>query len=162
MSGEQNAGTDVTVREGTEISIGSPSETAMQIAIKEVFGTLGGPAIHNFQGNAVDTWKMQALCTGPDCLGFEDVPADGIAVVNFYVHKVEYERQDDGEVMDIVRCVLVTDDGQAYGFMSNTLARDLARMVSVFGMKKWTPAVRVKIVENKGRAGHKFYSIAPL
>lgn len=163
MSGQtHDESTTLSVQQGREVGISTPAEDALSAAIKEVFGTLGGAVLHNFQGDKVAVWRQTALATGPDVNGIDNIPPDGINVQNFYVHPVELDGKTEGEIVDAIRSVLITPEGVAYGFVSNFLARDLARMISVFGIAEWNPPIKVKVRSNKGKNGHKFYTIVPV
>jgi hypothetical protein len=35
-------------------------------------------------------------------------------------------------------------------------------MIAVFGNQVWQPAIKVKVAVNKGKGGHKFYTIVPV
>jgi hypothetical protein len=159
---DYNESTEVAVPKGKGGIVSNPADDALNTAIKEVFGTLGGQVLHNFQGDKVAIWRQTALATGPDVKTIDDIPADGIEVSHFYVHPVELDGPSEGEIVSAIRSVLITPEGVAYGFVSNFLARDLARMISVFGIGEWSPPIRVKVRSNKGKNGHKFYTIVPV
>lgn len=152
----------LSVQSSRELSLGDPAKIALQHALERVFGTLGGPSLDNFDGDDIARWRLQSIATGPDVKKIDDVPAEGIAVKYFYAHPVELDGPTDGEVTEAIRCVLIDDQGVAYGFISNMLARDLARMIAVFGCGVWDPAIKVKIKVNPGKKGHKFFSIVPV
>jgi hypothetical protein len=159
---EHDESKTLSVQSGNEVGFSILPEDALQTAIKEVFGTLGGKVLHNFQGDKVAIWRQTAIATGPDVKTIDDIPPEGIPVKHFYVHPVELDGKEDGEIVDAIRSVLITPEGVAYGFVSNFLARDLARMISVFGIGEWKPPIQIKVRSNKGKNGHKFYTIVPV
>lgn len=151
----------LSTQQNTEVSVNTPAQIALQEAITAVFGTLGGPVLHNFQGNDIEIWKQTSVATGPDVKGIDDFPAEGIDMVHFYVHPVELDGPTEGEVVEAIRSVLIDKDGNAYGFVSNFLARDLAKMIAVFGLEPWNPPVRIKVRKNKAKQKGHFYTIVP-
>lgn len=152
----------LSTQQGREVSISTPAQDALQAAIEGVFGTLGGRVLHNFEGDKVAVWRQTAIATGPDVKGIADVPPEGIEIQNFYVHSIELDGPTPGEFTEAIRCVLVDPQGNAYGFVSNFLARDLAKMIAVFGIAPWKPPIKCKVRQNKGKAGHTFYTIVPV
>lgn len=162
MSESDNEQRELSVQSHSEMTTADSQEARLQSTINSVFGTLGGKSLDNFDGDKIARWKLQAAACGPDVGGIDEIPAEGIAVKYFYVHPVELEGPTEGEIVTAIRSVLISDEGKAYGFVSNYLARDLARMISVFGAETWKPAIKVAIRQNKGKAGHKFYSIVPV
>jgi hypothetical protein len=162
MSEPQQGSRELSVPSQTGLSVTEQQEVKLQATINSVFGTLGGQTFDNFDGDKIARWKLQAAACGPDVKGIDDVPSTGIAVKYFYVHPVELDGPTEGEIVTAIRCVLIDENGLAYGFVSNYLARDLARMISVFGADVWNPPITVMVRQNKGKAGHKFYSIVPV
>lgn len=157
-SNEQN--TTLISQQGGQVAV--PGRDATQVAIEQVFGALGGRTLDNFDGDHIAKWRLTAIATGPNCKRAEEVPSDGIAVKYFYVHAVQLDGPTPGEVVDALRCVLLDDQANAYAFVSNGVARDLARMIAVFGIKPWIPAVKLTVQANKGKGNHTFYTIVPL
>lgn len=157
-SSERNT-TLVSQQTGQELIAGRDS---IQSAIEKVFGALGGATLDNFDGDNIQKWRMTAIATGPNCGKIDTVPPDGIAVKYFYVHAVQLDGPTDGEVTDALRCVLMDDQANAWSFVSNGIARDLARMIAVFGVKPWTPPVKVKVQVNPGKGPNKFYTLVPV
>lgn len=141
-----------------ELAPMSPQEQAIQ----QVFGVLGGRSLSNFKGDEREQWRFRANATGPNCKPVTEIPAEGIDVTYFYAHGVQLDGPTPGEVVDAVRCVLITKDGQCYQAVSNYLARDLADMIRVFGLQPWEPPVKIRVQVNKGKAGHTFYTIVPV
>lgn len=162
MSNEQSESRELSIPSQSGLSVAEQQEAKLQATINTVFGTMGGQTFDNFDGDKIARWKLQAAACGPDVGGIDDIPAEGIAVRYFYVHPVDLDGPTEGEIVTAIRSVLIDESGKAYGFVSNYLARDLARMISVFGAETWNPPIMVQIRQNKGKAGHKFYSIVPV
>jgi len=162
MSTESSSGNDRTLISQQSAQELIPGKDANQIAIEKVFGALGGASLDNFDGDTIQKWRLTSMATGPNCGKVDDVPAEGIPVKYFYVHSVQLDGATPGEVVDALRCVLIDDQGNAYAFVSNGIARDLARMIAVFGLKPWTPPISVKIQVNPGKGPNKFYTIVPV
>lgn len=132
----------------------------LQEVISDVFGGLGGPELHNFDGTTQDKWRLTALATGPETKSADDCVGQIINVRYFFVHPVEISGNTPGEFSRALRSVLITPDHDCYAFVSNVLARDLARMVRTFGLRPWEPPIAVQVVKSKAKVGH-FYSLCP-
>jgi len=133
----------------------------LQTMISDVFGSLGGPSLDNFDGQPNEKWKLKALATGPHCKTFDDIGDRELEIRYFYVHPIRLDGATLGEYVDTLRTVLIDANGDAFAFVSTVLARDLANMVQTFGLQPWNPPIRVKITVSPGKSGHKFYNIVP-
>lgn len=79
-----------------------------------------------------------------------------ISVEHFMIYPCQFEDQD-GDMQEGVRCVLVTPEGKSYAAMANGVFSSLQKIAGVAGMAPWTPAIRVAPVRKKTRKG--FYTL---
>jgi hypothetical protein len=131
------------------------------LAIKEMLGSVGQPALHNFHGKPEEVWRATALANSPQCLKAADVRGKELAVVHFYASRVQISGPTQGEYIEAIRCVLIDKNGIAVAFVSDGIAADLAQMIYTFGLQKWEPPVLVKIEEVTTRRGWRTYRIVP-
>lgn len=79
-----------------------------------------------------------------------------LRVTDFMAYPVQLVNQD-GELVDAIRCVLVTDEGETYGTVANGVFSSLQKIAAVCGMAPWNPALVVRPVRKKTRNG--FYTM---
>ncbi|KKN24607.1 hypothetical protein LCGC14_0893300 [marine sediment metagenome] len=143
----------------TELAV---SQQLLPAVINEVFGSLAGPELHNFGGTPEHQFRMIALATGPNVKKYTDTVGKVINVQYFYCHQVRLDGKTPGEFVDALRCVLIDSDGTAYGFVSEMLAKDLARMIRFFGVRPWVPPIAVSVTMSPGKGSHTFYNLVPV
>jgi hypothetical protein len=83
-----------------------------------------------------------------------------INLKNYVVQPVELINEDTGEVNTAPRVILIDDNGTAYHATSTGLLSSLRNMNAVLGEPNvWPQPVPVKVVEQKGRNGFKFFTL---
>lgn len=162
MTSEAAEAQDNIVLQRSQESEIMPSDDLLPAVIADVFGPLVGPELNNFGGTAEDKFRMTALATGPNVKKFIDTVGKTINVRYFYVHPVRLDGKTPGEYINALRCVLIDADGTAYGFVSEGVAKDLARMVRFFGIRPWDPPIAVNVVASPGKPPHTFYNLVPV
>lgn len=155
-SGLAEAGHTIMV---PETSIAHRNDSGVPIGVLD---TLIGRETHNFDGDKLAVWKLTALACGSTVKGFDDLPKDPIVVKYYYAHPVEMTDDKTGEIRETIRCVLITTDNQAYGFVSDGIALDLARLANVFGNRPFDPPIPLKVSVVKTRQGFRMYKIDPV
>lgn len=138
-----------------------PGQQMLPAIVESVLGQLGSQAFHNFQGDQLQVWQQVSLATGPLVVAADKILDQPIELERFYVHKVQVAGPTAGEYDDAVRVVLMTPSGHAYGFTSQGVAADLARIIGAFGMGPYTPPIKIKVVKFTTRRGRQAYSIQP-
>lgn len=124
---------------------------------------VGGPslvALHNFKGTKEEIWRMTALATGPDVKTIDSLAGGAIVTKWFYAHRITIAGDEPGEMIDAVRCVLITPDKQAYAFVSDGIARDLAGIIQAFGLDPLDPPLELTPTRVKTRRGFYTYKLA--
>ena len=81
-----------------------------------------------------------------------------INLVDYVAQIVEFVNED-GEMQEGVRIVLIDDEGKSYAAMSDGLMKSLQTFVSVMGSPAtWPEPLPIKVVEVKSRRGFKFFT----
>jgi len=108
-------------------------------------------------GSTFDERKVvvKAMTTAEPLKDHMDKP---IKLRTFVVQGVELSPDEDGEVTNAIRTILVTTDGKAYAAVSDGIFKALQAMVQVLGPVNEWPAegVLVKAVSGKARRGSFF------
>lgn len=117
-------------------------------------------AIHNFQGDPMEIWKLTAFATGPSCGEGKKIIGQSFALTHWFAHEVELI-QDDGEIIRAPRTVLFDESGNAWGFVSEMLFNSLRLMVQSIGPGPWENPPRVMIREGSGKGARTFYFLEP-
>ena len=86
----------------------------------------------------------------------DDYIGTPIDVANIVIQYVEGE---DGETREGVRIVLISDDGKAYGCMSNGVQTAVRNLMGIVGMPPWYPAIKLIPNKKQGRNGYKFTTL---
>jgi hypothetical protein len=136
-------------------------QSLLPAVVESVLGQLGAKALHNFQGDNMERWRMQTIACGPGVKSGPDAREGVIALRHFYAHRVEMVDDATGEINDGVRVVLIDPEEHAYGFVSDGIARDLGAIISTFGMGPYIPPINVRIKEIQTRKGRRTYTIVP-
>lgn len=113
------------------------------------------PAVTNFKGEGPDAFRFISKVTGPDVLGADEFPDDGINVKYVYCHGVEISNMSTGEVSDAYRTVLVDDKDVAFGFVSDGVFRSAVDIFKAYKFGEISPPLRVKLGEKKTRSGRR-------
>jgi hypothetical protein len=83
-----------------------------------------------------------------------------INLTHVVVQAVQIADEKTGEVSDVPRTILLTDDGTAYAAVSDAILGSLRDVFGIMGHpSEWTEPLPVKVVEKRGRAGFRFYKI---
>lgn len=95
----------------------------------------------------------------------ESVPiADNLGVIiqlkDIIVQAVEMENETTGEVETQPRVIFLDDDGTAYHAISKPMLSTVKNLFAAIGQPhKWSGPIAVKVVEERSRAGRRFYKI---
>ena len=158
--------TDLTRKQEIDMTM-TPAIARCQLSVREesvlqqVFGELGGPVLHNFQGDRMEVWRQLAKWTAVETLSYDDVKDGKFSVRHFIAQSIRIAGNDPGEVIDGLRCVLIPPDGKAVAFVSAGIARDLAGLIQTFGMGPYEPAIEVQVIEVRTRKGFRTYRLIP-
>lgn len=89
-----------------------------------------------------------------------DMVGKTIEVTDVVAFPVQMVDDATGELIDLVRVVLVDRDGKSYGSVAKGISSSIQKIVGVVGHAPWTPAIKVKPIEKKTRAGFKTLILA--
>lgn len=130
--------------------------------VERVLGQIGTREFHNFVGTPMEVWRLTALATGPDVVSGDDRLGKVIELTHFHCQQVRVAGPTPGEYDDALRVVLIDKDGTAYGFTSTGVARDLARIISTFGMGPYTvDPVKCRIASFQTNNKRRAFTIQP-
>jgi hypothetical protein len=132
------------------------------VAMDMMAAALGsGSAIElsNFDGDANRKWELSSMATSGDAVNSEESAGEEIAVKYIYMHGVTVAGQTDGEVMDAVRTVLITDDLKCYSFVSSGVALEAFKMLRAFKCQPFSPPRVVRVVRKTSARKRKFLTL---
>lgn len=117
-------------------------------------------ALHNFSGDPLTLYKLEALARGVDChQGSEQVDAI-IPMKWWYCHRAAAEGRD-GEIELFPRVVLITPKLEGYCFGSLGVFDCLRMLIKYFGTREFDPPLMLKVAEVKTRKGRKMLTLIP-
>jgi hypothetical protein len=66
--------------------------------------------------------------------------------VNMVAHKVDLLNDETGEIENVIRIVLVTEDGESYGSVATGILSSIQKIVNIpgIGPAPWTPGLTIK------------------
>jgi hypothetical protein len=83
-----------------------------------------------------------------------------IPVSNLLVHRVETASDDDGEVRELTRVVLITPDGDTYEATSKGVANGISAVHAMYNFPPWTPPVEMVFVQRDLKGGKRMFVLA--
>lgn len=113
----------------------------------------------NFPDDPRERFFMESLAEGDDVQPGEDWEGT-FRLVWWYCHRIELE--DDGELIDTVRTVLIDDQGNAIKFVSDGIRKDLFRIIAAFGLEKLDPPLPVEVKPVRTRKGFRIFRLLPV
>jgi hypothetical protein len=141
---------------------GRATQLASQQRSVDLRLNLDGQAyVSNFDGDKMNVWRLTSLACGGDCKQYDEMPNGVMQLKYFYCHLVEMASQSTGEYVNCIRTVLMDQDGNSYGFVSDYIAKEIDRLCQMFGAGPWNPPLTIKIKRFKTRKGMQCYSIGP-
>lgn len=143
---------------GNNVAVIDESEAQL---LQAVFGTTAFKEAHNFTGDQQEIWRQVARCGSPEVKKMDEAIGRVLDVCNFYAHVTEVRNVQSGKFMPAIRSVLICTDGSMYGCVSGGIAHDIARMVSVFGMRKFDPPLQLTVAQVPTRAGYRTLRLIP-
>ena len=74
-----------------------------------------------------------------------------IKVVDLYIEVVEIADEETGEMNQLPRVVLFTDDGTTYASISKGIFNAVKRLCAVYGMPHWENPIPLKIIQTTAK-----------
>lgn len=119
------------------------------------------PSVNNFDGDKVNQWRLTSLACGGGCRDFAAMDGKPIDLKYYYCHQIEIVRQESGEIINPIRCVLIDKGGNAYGFVSEYIARELDTIIEIFGPGPYTEPMSIIVKQVNTRKGNRIYTVSP-
>jgi len=119
------------------------------------------PSAHNFTGSKRRVWALIERAKNGDCISGEDAIDAEIKIEHIFQHIVNIESSDGGGKVDVVRTVLVTDDGTQYGFSSRGIAESAMGIRQLYSNGRIDPPLRVRISSRPTSGKKRFYTLSP-
>jgi len=138
------------------------SEGDMRVAVAtDLAGLLPRSFVHNFTGTAAERWRMMSLGENASEPG-GDLPSSIIIPIDhWYMHRIRLVDPQTGEETEPIRTVLFTGEGKIYHFVSDGVAKSLAKIISAFGVGPYHPPISVTVGQIKTRKGFKTTVLLP-
>lgn len=99
--------------------------------------------------NAINSAKEKA----------DDHKNEVLNIVDVAAHPITITDENTGELINTMRVVLIDENGVGYEAVSQGIVSSLTKLFAVVGQPTWTPALALKIVEQKTRKGFKTNTI---
>lgn len=91
---------------------------------------------------------------------FAEHLGETIFVANIVAQRTSLVNETTGEARDATRVVFVTPDGDAFATVSDSVARAVNTMLSVYGSPDtWKHPLPIIISEVRGKGGNRYYSL---
>jgi hypothetical protein len=90
--------------------------------------------------------------------GWEDWLGKAFPVENILVHRVATESLQNGEVVDVSRVVLVSNQGDLLASCSEFVLHAVAKLFAAFGCPPWSPPVLIVPAVEKSRKGLNYFT----
>lgn len=136
-------------------------QKAQQELIQQVLGSVGTTSLHNFPGTKAAQWKMIALAESGASKSADDIGDEPFAIKYFYAHQIQIVNRQTGEIAEPVRVVLIAADNSSVQFVSDGIAKSLARILQTFGMGPYDPPIMVRLQVIRTNRGFKTYTMIP-
>ena len=103
--------------------------------------------------------KLDVLNAVQSAEPLEEHLNEEFALKNIVMQAVQVVASTTGELVDATRTILVTEGGDAYTTVSDTVAKDIVTIMSIMGNPEdWGGALTVKVEAVKGNRG-RFYKL---
>lgn len=156
----QNPDTGHLTTEVIERPLMSTEQKTLAV-IEQVLGNAAAPYLHNFTGDPRQVWGMIARCEGGDVIDRDSLGDKPFPLRHFYIHKVTVNGKAPGELSEAIRTVMIGPKGEMVGFVSEGIAKSIARIIQTFGLGPYDPPINVKVATVKVSSGHRTFAIVP-
>lgn len=136
-------------------------DTTVQNLIEQALGTIGTRTMHNFGTDKMQVWKRSAMAESGKMKKMQDMKDKTFKLCYFYVQQVQIVDERTGEISEPCRVVLMDDQFDGVAFVSDGIAKSLAKIIQTFGMGPYHPPLNIEIEEIQTRRGHRLYNIIP-
>ena len=84
-----------------------------------------------------------------------------VAIQHVLAHRVE-AISEDGEPLELIRCVLVDAEGKAYSASGLGVYKSMRNLFGFYGQPPYSPALVVEVAPVKTRRGFTTYALQPV
>jgi len=139
-------------------------EPIAEQSVFDVFKDFGsaGQGVTNFMGDRNATMVFIAEATSGESLQGGEHVGEEIDFDYWFVHAVEIENKDSGEMMTVPRVVLFTPQGNSYSFASFGVYQSLRTILQFLGTGVLSPPARVCIRQKRTRKGYGVLFLKPV
>ena len=117
-------------------------------------------SVDNFDGDDLAKFQRRMLCMNDAEKGGDHLN-EKILVKYWMVHEIEL-MQEDGELINTYRVVLVTPENKAYGFVSEVLAKGVREICGEYGREPLDPPLAVMVKQKQTSGGRRCYTLVPV
>jgi len=147
---------------GRELAVTLPIEGDVRVAVAiDLAGLLPRSFVHNFTGTNADKWRMMSLAENASEPGGELPSSVVIPIEHWYMHRIRIVDPKTGEESEPIRTVLFAGEGKIYHFVSDGVAKSLAKIIGVFGVGPYHPPISVTVGSIRTRAGYRTTVLLP-
>lgn len=90
----------------------------------------------------------------------DDMIGKNIAVKDVVIQPVDLLDKATGEMRTANRIVLIDENGEAYGCVSQGVETSLKNLIAIVGEPTWEPAINLTPTKKQGSNGYKFTTLA--
>jgi len=130
---------------------------------------LAGPARGPTFWSTIDTRSQFGKSLLVKCLTGKDQSGDEVintelAIRDVVVHPVSFTDDETGELVEGLRCVLVTMDHKVIAFVSQGIYKSLCVLSdpAMYGPPPWPQGLRVKLIQVQTRNARRLYQLQPV
>lgn len=92
----------------------------------------------------------------------EDLIGKTIRLTHVVCQPTETVDEGTGEVVPLVRTILITDDGSSYACSSGGILRSLQMLYTIYGSAPWSPGLPLEVQQQSLKSGHRIFRLAPV
>lgn len=85
----------------------------------------------------------------------DDHKGEILKIKDIVAHTVTLADEESGEVLNLVRIILIDDKGVGYASISQGVYSSIQKIFAIVGMPTWDEPMKLKCVEQKTRKGFK-------
>lgn len=108
---------------------------------------------------SIDAKKKAYNATVNQTASIESMIGKTISVVHVVVHPANLENEETGEVVTLLRTILIDSDGNSYGCMSKGLLSDLAKIEAIIGPPPWKEGLQLRPIQVSIGKGHRVFKL---
>lgn len=144
--------------ETTTTDIATMDDALDASAVIQAFQSNTGSVYSTFTGNDFDT-RLAVIDAMTNSAPLSENLNTVINLTNFVAQAIQIRDESKGMV-DVVRIVLIDDQGKSYHAISTGVVRALQNIVGVLGQPAtWPGAVPVVAIDEKGRSGFRYTTL---